>query len=279
MKIDILGTAQDGGCPHAGCYCDNCMKIINGEEKEKYPASLGISKDHYRILVEATPKMDIQLRKWQELNNYDSYLPDATIITHAHIGHYAGLMYLGKEVLNADNHPVYVTAKMRDFIESNSPYADLVSNGNIKLNILPIGESVKLSDSLTVKAIEVKHRNEHADTVGLLFSASDESVFFLPDIDSWDGFTKQLTDILSSCNRAYLDATFFNHDELPSLRGRDTSKVPHPTVEDTLTKIKEGIINTDKCEIHLIHFNHTNHLIHSTKKCLNESVYIAKQDI
>ncbi len=262
MKIEMLGTAQDGGCPHAGCYCDNCLAVYEGKESEKYPVSLGITSNGFRLLVEATPKMDIQLYNWKMLSKSESYLPDATIITHAHIGHYTGLMYLGKEVLNTKGHKVYVSVKIAKFLKSNSPWSDLVEGGNIELIILPIGEKVVINDDLKVEAIKVPHRNEHADTVGLIISDEEKAIFFLPDIDSWDGFIDELNSILARVDIAYLDATFYSHEELGDIRGRDLKKVPHPTVLETERLIEEGVIKVGDCEIILTHFNHTNRLVH-----------------
>ena len=51
MKIDMLGTAQDGGCPHAGCYCENCLAVYEEKESEKYPVSLGITSNCFKLLV------------------------------------------------------------------------------------------------------------------------------------------------------------------------------------------------------------------------------------
>ena len=132
--------------------------------------------------------------------------------------------------------------------------------------VLLIGEEVVISDDLKVEAIEVPHRNEHADTVGLIISDNDKSIFFLPDIDSWDGFIDKLNSILARVDIAYLDATFYSHEELGDIRGRDLKRVPHPTVEETLRLIDEGAIETGKCEIILTHFNHTNIIMHKNWK-------------
>lgn len=279
MKIDILGIAQDGGCPHAGCLCDNCINVYKGVETEKFPACLGITVNDFRVLVEATPKLDTQLHKWRNLNNATNFLPNATIITHAHIGHYAGLIYLGKEVLNVKGHKVYCSEKMANFLTDNSPFSDLVINGNIVLKTLPISEEIYLNNHLKVEAVEVPHRNEHADTLGLIISSNDKSIFFLPDIDSWEGFLPKLNEILKRVDIAFLDATFYDHSELGDIRGRDLTQVPHPTVIQTLDLIKNNKISTESCDIYLTHFNHTNRLIHSKKECLTNGVFLAKQSI
>jgi pyrroloquinoline quinone biosynthesis protein B len=52
---------------------------------------------------------------------------------------------------------------------------------------------------------------------------------------------------------AVIDGTFFNADEHP---GRDLSKVPHPTVQHTLTLIPHG-----RGRVFFTHLNHTNALL------------------
>ncbi len=260
MKITVLGTAQDGGVPQAGCGCENCLRAINDPAFRRLPASLGITAaGGQRFLLDATPALPEQLRIWQTVDN-STYLPDATLITHAHIGHYTGLMYLGKEVLNTHLHPVYVTKAMAEFLAAHAPWRDLVINKNIDLRELPHGVPISLTAELQVTAVPAPHRNEYADTVGFILEEQNKRIFYLPDIDTWEGFTDELNHILSICDYAFLDATFYSHDELKNVRGRDLSQVPHPTVENTLRLIMKGVIKPAKCKIYLTHFNHTNRL-------------------
>ncbi|WP_315822143.1 hypothetical protein [Paraflavitalea speifideaquila] len=67
-------------------------------------------------IFEATPDMTAQM---QEVQNYvgsaPNYSPQGIFITHAHIGHYAGLMFLGREAMGAQNMPVYAMPRIDSF--------------------------------------------------------------------------------------------------------------------------------------------------------------------
>jgi len=262
MRIDVLGIAQDAGCPQVGCSCIHCTKARHDPTQRRLPACLGItSADGGRFLLDATPALPEQLDRWQEMTKSPQYLPDATLLTHAHIGHYTGLMYLGKEALNSHKHPVYVTPQMASFLQANAPWRDLVTNENIELHYLEYYTPAHLTQSLKVTAIPVSHRNEYADTVGFLITENNRKLFYLPDLDRLGSFVPTLNAMLAQCQFVFFDATFYNHEELPALSGRDISNIPHPTVEQILTFIEQGKIRLGDCQLNLIHFNHSNRLI------------------
>ena len=64
----------------------------------------------------------------------DKETPDGIFLTHAHIGHYIGLMYLGKEAMNADQVPVYAMTRMKGFLIQNGPWSQLLKINNIRIN-------------------------------------------------------------------------------------------------------------------------------------------------
>jgi len=74
-------------------------------------------------LFEATPDIKISITVFQEIlpEDYYKYMPEGIFITHAHIGHYTGLMQFGKEVMNTKELPVYVLPRMKNFLETNGP--------------------------------------------------------------------------------------------------------------------------------------------------------------
>ena len=71
--------------------------------------SLGISdlKEKKNYLIEASPDISFQLNNF--LKNESKNL-NGIFITHAHIGHYSGLINLGREVLNSSKTPLYLNA-------------------------------------------------------------------------------------------------------------------------------------------------------------------------
>ena len=74
-----------------------------------FPASLGIhdTQTDNLLLIEATPAIDSQVAMLQEFAGISESRPvfDALMLTHAHMGHYAGLLQLGKEVAATETNP------------------------------------------------------------------------------------------------------------------------------------------------------------------------------
>jgi pyrroloquinoline quinone biosynthesis protein B len=182
----------------------------------------------------------------------------AIFITHAHIGHYAGLMFLGREAAGSRNVPVYAMPRLSDYLKTNGPWEQLVSLENILLKEMLQKEAVVLSDRLSVTPYRVPHRDEYSETVGYKIQTADKSALFIPDIDSWDEweseFNIKIEEMISSVDFAFLDATFFSDQELP---GRDMSKIPHPRVSTMMDRF-DRLSASEKQKIQFIHFNHTN---------------------
>ena len=111
--IYILGNTQDAGLPHIGCQHPFCEDNFNVYE-EHYTTSIAVVNSDLKkyILFEATPDITFQLNNLKR-NIFDEFLlPESIYITHAHIGHYTGLMYLGREAMGAHGLPIYVMPKM-----------------------------------------------------------------------------------------------------------------------------------------------------------------------
>ena len=129
----VLGIAQDGGIPHLGCEQEICRSIREGRRKPERVASLGLLNTALgkAYLFDATPDFKSQL---QTLTG--GHPPDGIFLTHGHIGHYTGLMYLGRESIDAQHVPVYGTEKMKAYLTTNGPWSLLVSRGNIDLQVV-----------------------------------------------------------------------------------------------------------------------------------------------
>lgn len=113
----VLGIAQDAGYPQAGCEKECCMAFYSGKEEKKLITCLAmvdrITKQYW--LIEATPDIAAQLKNLQSYLSAPGYSPDGIFITHAHIGHYSGLMQLGREVMGAKEIPVHLMPQMDSF--------------------------------------------------------------------------------------------------------------------------------------------------------------------
>lgn len=209
-------------------------------------------------MIEATPDLPAQLDALNKLDeNKGGKLLDGLFLTHAHIGHYSGLMYLGKEAMDAQQMPVHVMPRMASFLSSNGPWEQLVERGNIRLEELEEGQWRKLSERLSIRAFRVPHRDEYSETVGFEISGPNKKVLFIPDIDKWEKWSKDIAQEIKAVDLAFLDATFFSGAELPK---RDMSEIPHPSVRESMERLS-ALSEEDKRKVHFIHFNHTNPLL------------------
>ena len=209
-------------------------------------------------LFEATPDLKFQLQYFKTLTGgVYNYLPEGIFITHAHIGHYAGLMQFGKEVMSTKELPVYVLPRMKVFLETNGPWSQLVKLKNIVIHPLKEDAVLSLADKISVEAFRVPHRDEFSETAGFKILTGNKKYLFIPDIDKWEKWSRNIIDEVKSADVALLDGTFYEGDELP---GRKISEVPHPLVTETMELFKNES-RTVKSKIFFIHFNHTNPLL------------------
>ncbi|MBU0491604.1 MAG: pyrroloquinoline quinone biosynthesis protein PqqB [Chloroflexi bacterium] len=248
VEAVLLGTAQDGGMPQAGCMCANCADPA----RRAYAACLGLvdRATGQSWLIDATPDFREQ---WRILHDLAPDCPLAGIaLTHAHMGHYAGLIHLGREAWNTRGLPVYASARMADFLRGNAPWSQLVNLGNIRLHEVSPGQPVALGPRLSLTPHVVPHRDEFSDTLVFVVSGPARRLFYCPDIDRWDDWPGGLREFLGALDVALLDGTFWSADELP---GRDVCQVPHPLGTDTARRLA-GL----SCDVRLIHLNHTNPL-------------------
>lgn len=259
-QVIVLGMAQDAGYPQAGCKKSCCEAYWQGLNKRQNATCLGllntISKKAW--LFEATPDIKNQLHALDTLG----YELSGIFLTHAHIGHYAGLIHLGREVMGTSDIPVYAMPKMKRFLENNGPWSQLVELNNISLKELKKESSISLGQDLKVTPFLVPHRDEYSETVGYNISTSKNSMLFIPDINKWETWNKNLADEIKNTDYALLDAAFFADGELP---GRDMSKIPHPFTTETMELLKE-LPHEEKSKVHFIHFNHTNPALFESKE-------------
>ena len=258
MYLVVLGNAQDGGAPQAGSSTEPGW---HDASKRRLATSLAIVDDEHQLrwLFEATPDFPEQLQRLDELApRPDKPKPalDGIFLTHAHMGHYTGLMWLGKEVMGADKVPVHAMPRMAAFLRTNGPWSQLVKLSNIELHEMKAGEPV-LAPGFTVTPLLVPHRQEFSEVVGFRIEAASAKVLFIPDIDSWeqwDALGTRIEDEIAKVDVAYLDATFFANGEIP---GRDMSGFPHPFIRHSMQRFAT-LPAKEKAKVRFIHLNHTN---------------------
>ena len=259
-SLIILGTIQDAGSPHIACAKECCRNLFDNPDKSRQVVCLGLVDREYnkRYLFEATPDLPKQMKVLKNFGiQNEQELADGIFLTHAHIGHYTGLMYLGKEAVAAQNVPVYAMPRMKKYLEENGPWSQLVSRKNISLIQLENEQPVSVSNNIEITPFLVPHRDEYSETVGYLIQGSSKSALFIPDIDKWEKWDKDIIEEIKKVDYAFLDATFYSGKEI---NNRDISQIPHPFIIESMEKF-EMLEKKERNKIVFIHFNHTNPVI------------------
>ena len=265
--ITILGTAQDGGFPHIGCQKKCCDDFYKGILPKQQVVSLGLvdKESQQKFLFEATPDISTQLADLEKNHLKTNTIIDGVFMTHAHMGHYAGLLYFGKEALGKKDIPVYAMPKMKEFLSNNGPWSQLVTTQNIVFLDLQKDSIVPLSNALKVTPFLVPHRDEFSETVGYKIEGNTNSALFIPDINKWSLWEKNIVEEVKKVDYAFIDATFFKEGEI----NRPMSEVPHPFIEETVALFENESLAT-KNKVIFIHFNHTNPALQSNSRERNE---------
>lgn len=277
-SLIVLGTLQDAGSPHIACKKDCCRDLFENPDKNRKVVSLGLvdPKNNAKFLFEATPDMPEQMKKLKGFCSADSIeTPNGIFLTHAHIGHYTGLMYLGKEAMNAQKVNVFAMPVMKGFLEKNGPWSQLVTNQNISIQELSDKSPIILSSDLKVIPFKVPHRDEYSETVGYTIIGPNKKALFIPDIDKWEKWDKSIINEISEVDYAFIDATFYDGNEL---NNRPISEIPHPFIIESMA-LFSNLSSKEKSKIYFIHLNHTNPALNpgsaQTKQILDNGFNIA----
>ena len=258
----VLGTAQDGGLPQIGCRDELCTAAHADPARRRLVTSILVAdpRDGRRFLVDATPDLPAQVTRAhghpasRDFPGPRPPLFDGVFLTHAHIGHYLGLVHLGREVYGSRDVPLHVSPRMKDFLGENGPWDLLVETGAVRLEAFTPGSPIPLTDDLSVTPLTVPHRGEYTDTVAFVVRGPHRALLYLPDIDKWERWETDIEDVLATVDFALLDGTFFDGDEVP---GRDIAEIPHPFLVESLARFA-SLPAEERGKIHFTHLNHSN---------------------
>ena len=244
------------------------MKYYEGTEKRHYVSCLALVDPlaNQRWFFDCTPDFTFQLHELDSVYPVSGIGVNGILLTHAHIGHYTSLMYLGKEAMNTKNIPVYAMPRMRDFLEKNDPWSQLVNLKSIEIYNLTKDSTVYLNDRISVTPFIVPHRDEYSETVGFRISTKNKNVIFIPDVDKWEKWDKDIIKTVQQNDLLFIDGTFFKEGELPGVKMKE---VPHPFIEETMNLLS-ALPNKDKQKVYFIHMNHTNPVLIGDSAAINE---------
>lgn len=255
VTATLLGTAQDGGRPQAGCQRPCCNNLAPTEHR--FPVSLGVvDEKNNGHLIDTTRHLAGQLSMWKHP------LLSSILLTHAHFGHVDGLGLLGKETMNAKGLDLHVSSSMFQLMEQTPQWALMLKQGVFCERVFKHGDTIVSENGLNIESVNVPHRAELSDMHAFVVRGPHRSLLYLPDHDDWNStLTRHQSQTIREwfqrleVDVALIDGTFWDANELPPER---QNNVPHPPVSKTLELLgdrKEG-----DPEIYFIHLNHTNPL-------------------
>jgi pyrroloquinoline quinone biosynthesis protein B len=265
--VVVLGIGQDAGVPQMGCETPFCQKAWTNPKLRQMVSSIALVNPlaKERWIFDATPDLPAQFQLLKEVTSDYSNSLAGIFLTHAHIGHYTGLMYLGRESINSKDIKVYAMPRMKRMLETNAPWSQLVEIKNISLQSLADKQKTVVSKNLKIEPFFVPHRDEFSETVGFKIISASKSLVFIPDIDKWQKWSEKLEDVVKSNDYVLIDGTFYADGEI----SRPMSEVPHPFVSETVRLLKE-LPATEKSKVFFIHFNHSNPLVQGNRQKLKE---------
>ncbi len=266
IHVHVLGTAQDGGFPHAGCACAHCEHAReNPLLRRKVSCIAVVGETGKCLVVDATPDFATQLADLAKASGRETVGLEALILTHAHIGHYLGLAMLGKEAMSAQGVPVHCTASMRRFLEQNRPWSHLIDRDEIRIEPLGPGEMLSF-DGAEIHPFLTPHRGEDTDTIGVEIRGPSRTLIYVSDADV---FPPALAARIEDADVALIDGTFYARDELPH---REILEVRHPFVTESVERFANA-----RGDVYFIHLNHTNALLSPEPPALPDGFRVARE--
>lgn len=240
-RVLVLGSGQDGSAPQFGGPSVDIERTAS--------SILVTGPSGARYLFDASP----DLRAQGVRAGFDPQNLGGVFLTHAHMGHYVGLVQFGNEAAATNAVPCFGTASMHTYLSRNEPWRSLFTRRHLEYKVVVPGVELRLEESMSVTAHLVPHRPDFSDTVGFVVNnrATGGSVLYLPDIDCWDDW-EDATTVVDGVSLAFLDASFSSRDELP---GRAMANFPHPLVAETIARFQNS-----PAQVVLTHINHSNPL-------------------
>jgi pyrroloquinoline quinone biosynthesis protein B len=260
--IVVIGTAQDGGLPQIGCECANCRRARSDHSFARMVSSLVVvdPTSNQRWLIDASPDLKQQV---ELLSDHPATrlrkeerppLFDGVFLTHAHAGHYPGLLHFGQEIAASRNIPVYASKRMISFLRDNAPWDGLLAGGFIDPRPIEPNETVELAPGISVTPITVPHREDYTDTYAYVIRGPKRGVLYVPDIDTWEKMKPGIESVIKTVDIALLDGTFFSANEIP---GRSIEDIPHPQMSDSIERFS-ALTKSERGKILFTHLNHSN---------------------
>ena len=169
-------------------------------------------------------------------------------------------MYFGREALGSKDLKVNVLPKMANFLKTNGPWSQLVEINNINIQEINFGQKANYLSNISITPIKVPHRDEYSETAAYQIIGKNKKALFIPDIDKWEKWDKNIIELVQEYDYLLLDATFYDSKEI----NRDINEIPHPLVSETIGLL-DNLTTEDKSKVYFPYMNHTNHHVRPKK--------------
>ncbi len=264
--VVVLGIAQDGGYPQAGCIKSCCSSLWKNSDHSKMVSSIGLVSDSKNSwIIDATPDFP---RQYHILKDKHKTSIKGIFLTHAHMGHYSGLLHLGREVMGRKKMDVFAMSRMKSFLEENAPWNQLVELENIILNKIFPDQEIQIDQSIIIEPILVPHRDEFSETIAFKIMGENKSLVYIPDIDKWNIWERDILKIIMNNDYILIDGTFFDSNEIPN---RDMTEIPHPFISESIELFLD-LNRYNRNKVFFIHLNHTNPVIKNNSAAYNKVI-------
>ena len=137
----------------------------------------------------------------------------------------------------------------------------MVDINNIKIEEINFGLSTNELSNIIVTPVQVPHRDEYSETAGYIIKGKNKKALFIPDIDKWEKWDRDLSKLVKEFDFLLIDATFYDSKEI----NRDISEIPHPLVTETIGLLG-GLDLKNRNKVYFIHMNHTNMMLDPDSK-------------
>lgn len=94
----------------------------------------------------------------------------------------------------------------------------------------------------------------------------NKSLVYIPDIDKWNIWERDILKIILNNDYILIDGTFFDSSEILN---RDMSEIPHPFISESI-ELFSDLNRFNRNKIFFIHLNHTNPVIKNNSAAYNK---------
>jgi len=226
IRIRILGSAAGGGVPQWNCACTNCVAARSGEIAPQTQSSIAITSDNQRwFLFNASSDLDRQIESTPELQPRRDSPRNSPIagalLTNADVDHALGLLLLRQQEAPLIVYASEETRAALDWINVVLAQFCGIEWRKTRSEFHPLGDGIAFRAIQLQKSVAWQLRDQNSGKTTLIVPAAGE-------------LTEELRDEVNMSEVVLFDGTFWNDDELRTVRpgGRSAREMNHLPISD-----------------------------------------------